>query len=244
LSRSDGPGGARALLGLVALTALSYPLGLAIGSRFVLPLLNTAPAYALMAACLRAGDRRGALRVTLVWALALAVCGTTTFAFWPSDPGPLVLHGPEYRDEMFHWIRTGQGSEGDVRLFLPQHVLHLAAFLVLSLLTASLVSITMGAVLMNYMAYYVASLDRAGAPTWAVVLLGWQPWAIARVAAFCAFGTVLAEPLLARALGYARPGWRAWRTVIVAASAGILADWVLKTALAPDWGVSLRAVLP
>src|SRR5262245_62052281 len=102
-----------------------------------------------MAACLRSGDRRGALRATLVWAVALAVCGTTTFAFWPSDPGSLILHGPEYRDEMFHWIRTGEGSEGDVRLFLPQHVLHLVAFLLLSLATGSVVSITMGAVLMN-----------------------------------------------------------------------------------------------
>jgi hypothetical protein len=243
LSRSE-PGGGHALAGLVALAALSYPAGLWIGSPILLPLLNTLPAYTLMAGCLRAGDRAGALRVTLVWALSLAVFGTLCLALWPTDPGAIVLHGPEYRAEMFRWIRTGQGSEGDVRLFLPQHLVHLAAFLALSLLTASLVSITMGAVLMNYMAYYVASLARAGTPAWAVLLLGWQPWAIARVAAFCAFGTVLAEPLLARVLRYDRAPLRAWRSVWAAASLGILADWVLKALLAPHWGLWLRHALP
>ena len=225
-------------------TAVSYPLGLLLGSRWLLPLLNTAPAYVLMAHRLRAGDRAGALRATLVWAAALAVFGTFSFALWPQDPEPLVLNGRAYRDEMLHWIRTGEGSEGDIRRFLPQHVLHLAAFVVLSLVSASVASITMGAVLMNYMSYYVASLARAGAPAWAVVLLGWQPWAICRVAAFCALGAVLSEPLLSRLVRYRYEGPRVARAIILAAAGGIVADWVLKAALAPYWRVWLRAALP
>jgi hypothetical protein len=229
---------------LVVLTAISYPVGLAIGSRWLLPLLNTAPAYVLMAQRLRAGDRRGALRATLLWALALGVFGTWFFSVWPDDPGASILNGERYRDEMLHWIRTGEGSESSVRLFLPQHILHLAVFLALSLVSASLVSITMGAVLMNYMSYYVASLARAGAETWAVVLLGWHVWAIVRVAAFCALGTVLAEPLLSRILRYPYEGLRAARRVIAWAAAGILADWLLKAALAPLWERWLRSALP
>lgn len=234
----------RPLLVLVALTATSYPLGLLLGSRWLLPVLNTAPAYWLMAQRLRAGDRAGALRVTLLWAVALAVFGTWSFAVWPSDPEPLVLNGAQYRDEMFHWIRTGQGSERDVRQFLPQHVAHLAAFVVLSLATASVVSISMGAVLMNYMSYYVASLARADVPDLVVVFLGWQPWAICRVAAFCALGAVLAEPLLSRLAPYPYEGLRASRAVIAAAGVGILGDWILKAVLAPQWGEWLRAALP
>jgi hypothetical protein len=229
---------------LVLLTAVSYPLGLLTGSRWILPVLNTAPAYVLMVRRLRAGDRGGALRATLLWAAALALFGTFTFAAWPRDPGPLVLHGPEYRDEMFRWIRTGEGTEGDIRLFLPQHLVHLAAFVGLSLVSASVVSISMGAVLMNYMGYYVASLARAGAPTGAVLFLGWQPWALCRVAAFCALGTVLAEPLLAKVRAYRYEGLGAARTVILTAGGGILADWILKALLAPHWGLWLRAVLP
>jgi hypothetical protein len=236
LKRSDGV--------LVLLTALTYPLGLLLGSPWVLPLLNTAPAYVLMVQRLRAGDRAGALRATLVWAAALAVFGTFTFTWWPSDPEGLVLHGAAYRDEMFTWIRTGLGTEGDLRRFLPQHVLHLAIFVALCLATASVASITMGAVLMNYMSYYVASLARAGTPAATVVFFGWQPWALCRVAAFCALGVVLSEPVLSRLLRYRYEGLRGARVVILAAAGGILADWILKAVLAPHWRLALKAALP
>src|SRR5262249_56349221 len=96
---------------------------------------------------------------------------TTTFALWPAPPDGLVLNGPAYRDEMFRWIRTGEGREGSPRLFLPQHLAHLAAFVALSLATASTLSILLGAVLMNFMAFYVASLFRAGKPALWVLCL-------------------------------------------------------------------------
>jgi hypothetical protein len=102
----------------------------------------------------------------------------------------------------------------------------------------------MGSVLMNYMAFYVASLARAGVPAWAVVLLGWQPWALCRVAAFCLLGVVLAEPLLARVARYPYAGLGSARRLLIWAAAGDLADWVLKATLAPRWGLWLRGVLP
>lgn len=232
----------RRLAVLVLATLASYPIGLALGQPWLLPLLNTVPAYALMVERLRAGRRAEAVRAMLVWAAALAVFATRAFTLWPRSPDALVLNGPAYREEMLRWIRTGEGAEGHWRLFLPQHLVHLAAFVVLCLATASAASITMGAVLMNYMAFYVSSLARAGAPAWAVVLLGWQPWALCRVAAFSTLGVVLAEPILVR-LGVAprTPGrgrYVAW------AAAGILADWTLKVTLAPAWGSWLRALLP
>ena len=236
MKRSDGV--------LLLLTAISYPLGLALGWRWILPVLNTAPAYVLMVQRLRAGDRAGALRAMLLWAVALAVFGTLSFSLWPRDVEPLVLNGANYREEMFRWIRTGVGSEGDIRLFLPQHIWHLALFVALCLLTASVASIAMGSVLMNYMSYYVASLARAGAPLSTVVFFGWQPWALCRVAAFCALGVVLSEPLLSRLLGYRYEGLRGSRTVILAAAGGILADWILKAVLAPYWREALKATLP
>ena len=234
---------ARRLALLVAATLVSYPLGLAIGHRWLLPALNTLPAYLTMVALLRRGERRQAVLAMLVWAVALAVGGTVSFALWPRPVDTVVLNGPGYREEMFAWILTGIGRESQPARFLPQHLGHLAGFVVLSLATASALSITMGAVLMNFMSFYVASLARAGAPTWAVVLLGWQPWAICRVAAFCTLGVVLSEPLLARLLKYRYDGLRAARPYVLAAAAGILADWVLKALLAPAWGAWLRPLL-
>jgi hypothetical protein len=232
----------REMLFLVSAAAVSYPVGLALGQAWLLPLLNAAPAYLVMIARLRRGDRRGAVRAMLAWAAVLAVFGTLAFALWPSAPDAMVINGPAYRDEMLRWIRTGEGSEGSPRLFLPQHLFHLVLFVVLSLATASAVSILMGAALMNYMDFYVASLARSGVPLWAVVALGWQPWALCRVAAFCTLGAVLAEPLLRRLRGLASTG--PVHPYLLAAGAGILADWLLKAALAPRWGLWLRAMLP
>lgn len=222
-------------------TALSYPLGLAIGVAWLLPILNVAPAYAAMVRRLGRGEPREAVTLMLAWAVALAVCGTASFTLWPSPPDALVLNGPAYRDEMLRWIRTGEGREGEWRSFLPQHVGHLAAFVLLSLATASAASMVMGAALMNFMGFYVASLARAGVPAFTVVLFGWQPWALCRVAAFVVLGVVLADPLLARLQGRRRT-WP-MRPYIVAAAVLIAGDWLLKALLAPAWGRVLRAAL-
>lgn len=228
---------------LVLATLVSYPIGLAVGLPWLLPALNTLPAYLTMVALLRAGQRRDAVIAMLAWAVALAAGGTLSFALWPRPVDAIVLNGPAYREEMFTWILTGIGREGTPRLFLPQHLGHLAGFVVLSLATASALSIALGAVLMNFMSFYVASLVRAGVPTWAVLCLGWQPWAICRVAAFCTLGVVLSEPLLSRVLKYRWEGWSAAKPYVALAAAGILADWLLKATLAPTWGLWLRPLL-
>jgi hypothetical protein len=195
---------------------------------------------------LRKGERGGAVRAMLWWAVTMALTATILFVWWPHPVAPVVYHGAAYKAEMFQWIRTGHGAEGSIRLFLPQHLLHLGAFILLGALTASAGAIVMGAVLMNYMAYYVAALAQAGVPPWAVTLLGWQPWAMARIAAFCTLGVLMAEPLLFRLFPGARV--RMKRTgraaYIVAAMSGILADWFLKAMLAPAWGRWLRGLLP
>src|SRR5262245_32984597 len=117
-----------------------------------------------MVALLRSGERRHAVGAMLGWSVALAVGGTVSCALWPRPVDAIVLNGPAYRDEMFAWILTGIGREGQPSRFLPQHIGHLLGFVALSLATASAISITLGAVLMNFMSFYVASLARAGVP--------------------------------------------------------------------------------
>ena len=107
-----------------------------------------------------------------------------------------------------------------------------------------LVSITGGAVLTNYMDGYVASIHRAGAPLWATVFFGWQPWGISRVAAFCILGVVLADPLLSRVLRYPAQPWKKLRPWVLVAATHILVDWTLKAALAPTWGRVLNSAIP
>ena len=104
----------------------------------------------------------------------------------------------------------------------------------------------MGAVMLNYMSFYVAGLLKGGVPLWGVGLLGWQPWTISRMAAFCTLGVVLAEPLLFRLFPSARQKLKVIGRMpyYVAALSGIAAGWILQAALAPLWARWLRALLP
>jgi hypothetical protein len=231
---------------MVLATILSYPIGLWLRQPWLLPLLNALPGYIVLVHRLRKGERGGAVRAMLWWAVTAALTATVLFVWWPAPLAPVVAHGSEYRAEMFRWIRTGQGAESSARLFLPQHLLQLGIFVTLGLATAGAGALVMGAFLLNYMSYYVAALAKAGVPSWGVTALGWQPWAIARIAAFSTLGVILAEPLLFRLVPTARARLRtvARASYIVAAMSGILADWFLKAALAPLWGRWLRALLP
>jgi len=234
------------LIVLLLATVVSYPTGLAVGSRWLLPVLNALPAYVVLVHRLRKGERGGAVRAMLWWAVALGLVGTIAFVWWPEPIGRVVLNGPHFKTETFAWIRTGRGAEGNIRLFLPEHLVHLGAFLVVGLGTGSAGALLMGAVMMNYMSYYVAALATAGVPPWAVTLLGWQPWTIARATAFVTLGVILAEPLVTLAFPTARERLKSSTRAayVVAAMSGFLADWFLQFTLAPTWGRWLRALLP
>jgi len=152
-----------------------------------------------------------------------------------------TLETPAYWDEMHAWLETGQGRESDPSRFVPQHLLHAAAFVALSLLTASTVSVVFGAALMNYMAYYVAEVVRL-TPSHPVeaALLGWHPWSVVRIVSFVILGVVLAEPLLRRLTG--APRQKSSRVFLGLALAGLLIDVCLKAALAPHWAAVLRGL--
>jgi hypothetical protein len=205
--------------------------------------MNAAPAYYVMLRLLR-GDLAAAARAMLLWAVCSLLGGTLTMALWPVSLDSLVWHGPAYRDEMLAWIRTGAGSESRLSLFLTQHILHLAVFIALCLVSAGAIGILLGAVLMNYMSFYVAALYRLGWPLWAVVCLGWQPWALCRVAGFCLLGVVLATPLLTRMRFVQCKDQTLKRRLLLWGAAGILCDWILKAILAPHWERLLRSLLP
>jgi hypothetical protein len=231
---------------LILATVVSFPLGIALGQAWLLPVLNALPVYIVLVHRLRKGERGGAVRTAIWWAGALALAGTVCLSVWPVETGPLILGGPDYRDRLFEWVRDGGGPEGSLSLFLPRQLLQLAVFAALSLVTASALSVVMGAVMLNYMSFYVAGLLEAGTPLWGVALLGWQPWTISRLAAFCTLGVVLAEPLLLRIFPSVRerlnPVGRA--PYYVAALSGVVAGWILQATLAPLWARWLRTLLP
>lgn len=181
-----------------------------------------------------------AWRSAVLWAILLSI-GVLAFAwFFPQLAGSNVVRGAAYREEMFAWIATGEGKEGSWRLFLPEHALHLALFSLLSLASGGYVGLALGAGLLAYMNYFVASVMAASGSPLSALTAAWFPWSVARVLAFIAIGVLLARPLLRRGHLIFTRRHRTW---LLWAAGGIAADILLKVALAATFRVRLAALL-
>lgn len=224
---------------IVGATALSYVVAFAIAVPVLVPFLNTAAAFPFMVASLRRGLVGEAIWRMLVWAAAMGICATVLSYFNTVAAERLFIHGESYRREMFEYLQTGFGAEGDVRRFLPQHLGHAALFMALAFVSGSMLAMPLGALLMNYMACYAGALGGASAHPWKAMLLAWVPWALVRIASFVTIGVVLAGPILGRLLAfeYRLRDHRAW---LGAAAGGLFIDIVLKWACAPAWRTMIR----
>ena len=224
---------------IVGGTALSYVVAAAIGVPLLVPLLNIAPAFPFMVASLRRGRTGEAVWRMLIWAAALGVCATVFSYIDAAEAGRLFLRGEDYRREMFAYLQTGQGREGNPRAFIPQHFGHAAVFCVLALATGASLAMALGAALMNYMSYYVGALGASSLQPWKAMALAWVPWAVIRVASFVTLGVVLGGPLLGRVLGFRfrLADHSRWMAL---AAAGLAIDIALKWLLAPVWREMIR----
>jgi hypothetical protein len=167
----------------------------------------------------RAGDTFGAWQLGLLWALLLSAGVILLTIWWPAAARAGIVHGEAYRQEMFGWIATGVGKENDWHRFLPEHLLHLGAFLV------------------AYMSYFVGSYAAASGHPWLGSLAAWVPWSVLRVMSFVLFGAIFSRPLLVRrAWPFTRDDFK----LMGLAASGIAADLLIKTFLAARYGVFLR----
>jgi hypothetical protein len=225
----------------LALTPIVPALGALLpGGRWLLPLLAPLPLWPRFARAVRAGRYGSAFAAAALWTVLLSASVIAMTEMAPQTAGRTVLRGESYRVEMFQWIQTGVGRENEPAAFLPEHLLHLGAFALLTYLSGGYLGLALGALLVGYMSYFVGAFAlSAGAPV-AGALVAWVPWSVVRVAAFVALGCVLARPLLIRR---AWPFGRREATWVLLASAGIALDLALKTLLAPGYGEWLRSWL-
>jgi hypothetical protein len=99
----------------------------------------------------------------------------------------------------------------------------------------------MGAVLLNYMNAYVATLVRAARRRATVLLLAWNVWSVVRVVAYVALGAAAASPLLR--LAGRRVDTAAVHALAWAGAAGVVVDLVLKLALSRPCGRALAGAI-
>lgn len=207
------------------------------GGRWLLPLVAPLPLYPAFRERVAARDWRAAWSLAMLWAFLLSLGVVVLTLAWPEAARGGILNGEPYREEMFRWIATGEGREADWRAFLPQHLLHLAVFLVLTYVSAGYLGLALGAALVAYMSYFVGSYAAASGAPLLGAIAAWVPWSVVRVAAFVLLGCLLARPLLVR-----RP-WpfeRREARLFALGFAGILADILIKAAFARPYGRFLR----
>lgn len=227
---------------LVAGVALSITLGLAVQNQVLLPILNTAVAYPVLFTLVAAERRKRAYGTMLFWALCLTIFMIMATIQYPDRAGASIFHGKPYAEEMLRWIRVGDTRENYPSQFIPQHLLHFSAFALLSVISGAALSLLMGAVLTNYMSFYVGTLiDAAHHPAMAAAM-GWQPYAVVRVVSYVALGIMLGEPLICR-ITKRKYDFTVVKTMFWVALSGILLDIVIKSLIAPWWGLTLRRLL-
>lgn len=227
------------VLYVAASTPVTIFLGLRLGA-YLLPLVQAAVVFPAYFFLLRSQRWKETCLLMLLWAILTA--GTVGWGSYrdPEFMADRVLLSRSYQAEMFHWIETGMGREGEIRQFLPQHLLHLGLFSALTLISGGFLGLGMGAVLLNYMSFYVGTLLRESLePEW-VLLLAWPPWAVLRVVGFILVAMVLSALVYRWWTGMELDRGRLRR--FLAAGLGLLLlDILLKWWLAPFWQQWLQA---
>ncbi len=222
---------------LLPLTVFLPLLAALPGGRWVLPLAAPLTLWFAFRERVRSQDYLGAWTLGMAWAVLLSAGVILLVLFGPEAARGGILHGEDYRREMFGWISTGLAPENDPRIFIPQHLLHLAVFVLLTWVSGGYLGLVLGAFLVAYMSFFVGSYAAASGHPLLGSLLAWVPWSVVRVAAFVLLGALFARPLPARRLW----PFERWEVRLMAlAFAGLLVDIVVKALFAPSYGVFLR----
>jgi hypothetical protein len=222
---------------LLPLTVFLPLLAALPGGRWALPLAAPLTLWFAFRDRVRSQDYLGAWTLGMAWAVLLSAGVILLVLFGPEAARGGILHGEDYRREMFGWISTGLAPENDPRIFIPQHLLHLAVFVLLTWASGGYLGLVLGAFLVAYMSFFVGSYAAASGHPVAGSLAAWVPWSVVRVAAFVLLGALFSRPLMKR---------RAWPferwevRLILLALAGILVDILVKALFAPSYGLFLR----
>jgi len=220
---------------------VGFRVGWRLASRVALPLVQSALGWA---AFLLAWDVVGAAWAAAsvgAWVLGTTVASVYVFLGHPRETDERVIRAASYRASMLAWLESGEGPQERPVATLASHLREAIWYTAAAIATANFASIAMGAILLNEMNAYVATLLRAAKRTGTVLLLAWNVWSVVRVAAYVLIGAAAASPLLRLA------SWRvdasAVRALAGAGAIGVVVDLVLKLALSQPCGRRLASAI-
>ncbi|HEX4824585.1 MAG TPA: hypothetical protein VFV19_09735 [Candidatus Polarisedimenticolaceae bacterium] len=173
------------------------------------------------------------------WAVGTSVASTYVFFRNATEVDDRVLRAKPYREEMLTWLESGRGPEARPLETLARHTRELIWYVAAAVMTANLGALVMGAILLNYMNAYVATIVRAATRPLRAAALAWNVWSVVRVAAYIALGAA-GGSLVLRFLSF-RVDAAAMRGLAIAGAAGAVLDLTLKLALSRPLGRALAS---
>jgi hypothetical protein len=221
--------------------AAGFRLGWRWKNRFVLPITQAIFGWVAFAAGWQAHGPEWAAAVVGAWAGGSTLVSLFTFTGASAEIDRVVLRARPYRESMLDWLKSGKGPESRPLATLLSHGRELALYLAAAVATANFLSIALGAVLLNYMNAYVATLLRAARRKLVVAALAWNLWSVLRVAAYVVLGTAAAD-VLGRFVGLP-PADEGMRTLWLWGGIGAVVDLLLKLALSRPCGRALAGAV-
>ena len=211
-----------------------FLVSLQVRNPYLLPILAATAIYPFYASLAAGGRRRTAGILMVLWGFSLAFSGIGATIVAPGAAEESVCHGGQYRNDMFSWLRTGQGGAGRPRLFIPLHVKSFLAFVLLTLLTCGYGGLVLGIVMFDYMNFYVGSLMLHTDRPLLTAIFGWHIWAVVRVCGYLILAILLTEISLS-VVRRKKISWRSLAPWLGTGFGMILLDLFLKTLLAATW---------
>jgi hypothetical protein len=225
---------------VLLLTPAAFFLSRWIQSRLALPLLAAIAGYFPFLLEAQESLLRGFL-VLLFWTLVLSIL-VLRFSIRSTDTmAPLIWRSREYTESMMRWVETGQLPEGRPINVILFHLKQTAIYCVVAALSANFFALVLGAALLNYMNFYVATFIRDSGYKPQVLFVAWNPWSVIRVIGFLYLGVIVSTPALWLLIPVP---WRLRFSLLVPGIVCILLDVVLKITMSEAWSKRLKMEIP
>ncbi len=211
-----------------------FRVGWRVGNRVMLPLVQGALGSAAFLLTWDVVGPAWAAASVGMWVVGTTMASVYEFVGHPRETDERVIRAAPYRASMLAWLESGSGPEKRIAATAAAHLREVIWYTAAAIATANFASLAMGAVLLNEMNAYVATLLRAARRTGIVILLAWNVWSVVRVSAYVLIGAAAAAPVLRLSGWSVDPG--AVRAMALAGAIGVVVDLVLKLALSRPCG--------
>ena len=221
---------------ILLLVVLPYSIGFFSGIKYLLPFMTAIPAGLVLIRHMKNGKPLTAVLDMILYVFLLTVFSLILMYFFHDRASTVILKGEDYWNEMMPWLEGARiAKEGNPSMFIPEHIKHTVIVAVASLVSAGMLALLFGTVLMNYMNYYVSQLMLNSSKPLLMAVVGWHPWSICRVVAFIILGCALAWPLVSRFKKAEKIDFKKF-TIMIAIAIGLeILDILLKTTIGPGW---------